>query len=84
MIVFGSTEESAVYQFIYSQSGPVSQTNNVHHQGGSPKESKVALSSPEATSQYSQNHPSVASIPVMQQPQPQQPPKIMATALHPC
>jgi hypothetical protein len=74
-----------VYQFIYSGFGsPVSHQaggigSNIN---GSPKESKVALSSPEANSHYNQ---SVASV--HQQTPPavtEQPPKMMVSALHPC
>lgn len=52
-----------MYQFVHSGIvSPVSQ-NNVHLHG-SPKESKVALSSPEAHSHFSQHHhqPSIQSI----------------------
>ncbi|GAN03246.1 osmosensor protein [Mucor ambiguus] len=66
VILFGSTEDSLVYQFIYSGFvSPVSQ-NGVNigmHGNGSPKESKVALSSPEAASYHThQQQPSIASI----------------------
>lgn len=98
VILFGSTEDSAVYQFIYSGLvSPVSQ-NGVGNIHGSPKESKVALSSPEAGSQYS-HHQSIGSIhntsmqhtsptiathaTALSPPQHQPPSKIMATALHP-
>lgn len=50
-----------MYQFVYSGSVlPVSH-NGVGNIHGSPKESKIALSSPEANSQYS-HHQSVGSI----------------------
>lgn len=68
VILFGSTEDSVVYQFIYSGFvSPVSQNNQ---NGLSPKESKVALSSPEASSHYQMHQPSVASIPAHHQEQP--------------
>ncbi|CAO3634141.1 unnamed protein product [Mucor fragilis] len=67
VILFGSTEDSLVYQFIYSGLvSPVSQNavNMGMHGNGSPKESKVALSSPEATGYHThQQQPSIASIP---------------------
>jgi hypothetical protein len=56
-----------VYQFIYSEFvSPVSQNNN----GLSPKESKVALSSPEASNHYQTHQPSVSSIPQQHQQSP--------------
>lgn len=97
VVLFGSTEDSAVYQFVYSGSVlPVSQ-NGVGNIHGSPKESKIALSSPEANSQYS-HHNSIGSIhtpiqhtnppstPNSTVMQPQAPihNKNFATALHPC
>ncbi|GAA5804395.1 hypothetical protein HPULCUR_009884 [Helicostylum pulchrum] len=97
VILYGSTEESAVYQFVDSGIvSPVSQ-NGVGNIRGSPKESKLALSSPEANSHYNHNQASVASIniPMSHNSSPptpaphqvsQQAPdvqKIMATALHP-
>ncbi|KAI8095141.1 hypothetical protein BDF21DRAFT_405275 [Thamnidium elegans] len=97
VILYGSTEDSAVYQFVYSGIvSPVSQ-NGVGNIHGSPKESKLALSSPEASSHYSHHQASVASIntPISHNnspptPAPHQVPlqvphvqKIMATALHP-
>ncbi|CAO3618072.1 unnamed protein product [Mucor hiemalis] len=96
VVLFGSTEDSAVYQFVYSGSVlPVSQ-NGVGNIHGSPKESKIALSSPEANSQYS-HHNSIGSIhtpiqhtnppstPNSTVMQPQAPihNKNFATALHP-
>ncbi|KAL7309190.1 Transmembrane osmosensor [Mucor circinelloides] len=66
VILFGSTEDSLVYQFIYSGFvSPVSQNvvNIGMHGSGSPKESKVALSSPEATGYHThQQQPSIASV----------------------
>lgn len=61
VILFGSTEDSAVYKFVYSGfTSPVSPNNNgvVAGVGNfiSPRESKIALSSPEASSQYSHHH----------------------------
>ena len=97
VILFGSTEESLVYQFIYSGFvSPVSQNVvniGMHGSNGSPKdrESKIALSSPEAISYHThQQQPSIASIhqqsPVPTSgmaPSPQQQ-ILTAIALHPC
>lgn len=104
VILFGSTEESLVYQFIYSGFvSPVSQNVvniGMHGSNGSPKdrESKIALSSPEATSYHThQQQPSIASVhqphhqqsPVLNPPIPtpgmaQQQQILTAIALHPC
>lgn len=98
VILYGSTEDSAVYQAIYStRISHVSPNVNI---GLTPKESKVALSSPEASGHYT--HQSVSSVhhgqPIMTPthlvattPPPSAPPASMpqpqkstAVALHPC
>ncbi|KAI7891176.1 uncharacterized protein EV154DRAFT_508914 [Mucor mucedo] len=86
VILFGSTEESAVYQFVYSGLASSVSHNSMNNMQSSAKESKVALSSPEANSHYSQHQPSIASIPAPHMTPPPTTPHqtFMATALHPC
>ncbi|KAI8647581.1 hypothetical protein BD408DRAFT_439038 [Parasitella parasitica] len=96
VIVFGCSEESAVFQLIYSGfTFPKSQNVAAIGLHGSPKESKVALSSPEATGYTHQHHqqssmtsihqssvlnsPGLASEQQQQQQQQQNP---TATAVH--
>ncbi|KAI9481374.1 MAG: hypothetical protein EXX96DRAFT_566459 [Benjaminiella poitrasii] len=85
VILFGSTKESWVYRIVYSGVVNTNANNavNMNSIHGSPKESKVALSSPEATND---EHHSTVNIhqnisPVMM-PQPQT--TISVVALHPC
>lgn len=75
-----------MYQFVYSGLASSVSQNGAGNMQSSPKESKVALSSPEATSHYSQHQPSVASIhtPHIHPPTPTPHQSFMATALHPC
>jgi hypothetical protein len=85
--LFGSTEDSAVYQGIYS--GRISHVSPNVNIGlhAAPKESKVALSSPEASGHY--NHHSVSSVNQNQPNTPVDPPVVLqpqqttAVALHP-
>ncbi|CEP14411.1 hypothetical protein [Parasitella parasitica] len=67
VIVFGSSEESIVFQIVYSGfTFPRSQNTAAIGLHGSPKESKVALSSPEATGYAHQQHQQVSMVSVYQ------------------
>lgn len=73
-------------QFVYSGLASGVSQNGVGNTQSSDKESKIALSSPEANIRYSQHRASVASVNIPHTPPPPPTPHqtYMATALHPC